>query len=346
MRGKLSPKLLRKHIFTRLGIRDTAVIVGPAIGEDAAIIDLGDNALVMHVDPITEANELMGWLAVHVACNDVAVRGARPRWLLQVLYLPEGCKEELVASLAQQVDEAARELGASIVGGHSEYTPGLSRPLISMTAVGLTSKRRLVTTKGAKPGDAILITKGAGIEGTAIIATDFKEELENAGVPPDLIERGRRLLRRVSVVKEALSLAEGGVVSSMHDPTEGGVLGGLTEMAYASGTTMVIKREGLPVLEETRAFCEALKLDPLKLISSGSLLATVPRDKLRKALRILEDVGVVAKVIGEVKVRSGPLVEVRDVKGRERYYEVDVQDEIAKLWAGGRRGGPEGGSSQ
>jgi len=340
-RGKLRPDLLKRYIFNRLGIKDPKVLTGPAIGEDAAIIDLGEEVLVAHLDPITEAVSLIGWLAVNVVCNDIAVRGAKPRWLLQALYLPEGSDESLLNSITKQVDEAAKELNVSVVGGHSEVTPGLSRPFMAMVAIGTAPKGRYVTTRGAKPGDLVILTKGVGIEGTAILATDFERELLDKGVPMAVIERGKGYFKKVSVVREALSLAERGLANSMHDPTEGGVLGGVAELAYASGTTIVIYRDKLPISEETSSICRALGLDPLKLMSSGSLLATIPPPKVDEALEELRKLGVRATVIGEVTEAKGSLVEVRG-RGCLKVFDVYVEDELVKLWARNRYKGSKG----
>ncbi len=335
MVGKLPPSMLLRYVIGRTGAKDPSVIVGPSIGEDAAIIDLGDGrVLVVHSDPITGAVELLGWLAVHVPCNDVAVRGVRPRWLLPVLYFPEGASEELVDSVTAQIDGAAGELGVAVVGGHSEFTPGLDRPLVSSTAMGIGERGRYVTTGGARVGDAVVMTKTVGIEGTAILSTDFAELLLDAGVPGELIERGRTFARRISVVAEALALAEAGLATSMHDPTEGGLLGGLAEIAYASGRTLHVWEERVGVAEETAAVASALGLDPLRLISSGTLVATVPAERAGEALRVLERVGVEASVIGYVSERSGDsLVVLRRRDGRvEVVSSVYVEEELYRAW--------------
>ena len=334
MVGKLPPSMLSKYVLSRIGVRDTSVIVGPSIGEDAAIIDLGDGkVLVAHVDPITGAVEYLGWLAVHIASNDVAVRGAKPRWLLSVLYLPEDSAEDLVDKITSQIDQAAREVGAMVVGGHSEFTPGINRPLISMTAMGVAEKNKYVTTSGAKVGDVVLMTKTAGVEGTAILATDFKDILLEKGVPEDVVKRGVEFMKRVSVLKEAIALAEAGLATSMHDPTEGGLLGGLVEIAYASNKTIHVWEEKVNVASETAAFTSALGLDPLKLISSGTLIATVPRDRVGEALKVLGDLGVEAEVIGYVDERSESLVNIYRKSGVvERVTELYVKDELVRAW--------------
>ena len=333
--GKLTPDLLARYVFPRLGVPDPDVLVGPAYGEDSAIIDMGDFVLVAHSDPITEAVERIGWLAVHVACNDVAACGARPRWLLPVLLLPEGCPEADIDAITAQMDEAAREVKAMIVGGHTERTPGLGRPMISMTALGVAPKDRFVRTGGARPGDVVLMTKGAGVEGTAILAMDFSKELEEAGISPDLLERARSLIKEISIVPEALALAEVGV-NSMHDPTEGGLLGGLAEVAYASGTRIEIWEEEVLLREETKAVCDALGVDPLKLISSGCLLATLPEGSLGRAGEALDGLGVRWAVVGRV-VEGPPGLILHRADGRVERVGRFVPEELARLWAELRR---------
>jgi len=334
MVGKLPPSMLERYVLSRVGAKDPAVLVGPSIGEDAAIIDIGGGrVLVAHVDPITEAVELLGWLAVHIACNDVAVRGARPRWLLPVLYFPEHAAEELVDKVTAQIDEAAKEVGAMVVGGHSEFAPRLERPLISMTALGVAEKGRYVTTSGARAGDVVIMTKTVAVEGTAILATDFRDALLRAGVPREVVERGRQFIRMVSVAKEALALAEAGLATSMHDPTEGGLVGGLVEIAYASGKTLEVWEDRVPIAEETLAMARALGLDPLKLISSGVLIATVPEARAREALELLSGLGVRATVVGRVLEYSGHYAVVHRRSGAvERIGELHVGDELVVVW--------------
>ncbi len=335
MRDKLKPDILIKHVLSRIGLRDRSVIGGPSIGEDAAVIDLGDGrALVVHVDPITGAVEYLGWLAVNIACNDVAVAGAKPRWLLQVLYLPEGTSVEVLNKITLQVDSAARELETMVVGGHSEYTPGIERPLISMTAIGLTEIDKLVRTSGAKPGDKILMTKTAGIEGTAILSSDFREDLLKRGVSGEVLEKCEEYIWMISVVKEALALASRRITSSMHDPTEGGVLGGLAEIAYSSKKSLEVWEERIPVSRETRIICNVLNIDPLKMISSGVLIATVPENLVDEALRVLGEIGVKATIIGEVRDWRGYLVRLHRRSGEvEEYSDVYVEDEVMRLWS-------------
>ena len=334
MAGKLPPEILKKYILSRVGVVHPSVIVGPSIGEDAAVIDIGDSkVLVAHVDPITGAVEFLGWLAVHIACNDVAVRGVRPRWLLPVLYLPENADLGLIDKITTQIDTAAKEVNAMVVGGHSEFTSGLTRPLISMTALGITEKGRYVTTSGARVGDVVLMTKTVGVEGTAILSTDFRDSLLRAGVPEDVIERGREFLKMISVVKEALILSNAGIPTSMHDPTEGGLIGGLVEIAYASNKTLEVWEGKIPIAEETALMTKALGLDPLRLISSGVLVATVPQERVEEAIKLLNQYGIKATVIGRVNEYSGHYVVIRREDGRvEEIDELYVKDELISMW--------------
>ncbi len=327
--GKLPPRVLEEVVFRRLGVRDERVIVGPKIGEDAAIIDFGDRVLVVHSDPITGAVENIGWLAVNVSSNDVAVRGARPRWISLVILLPEGASIELLDEITEQVDRAARELGISIVCGHTEVTPGLNRPIVISTAMGEAPKDKYVTSSGARVGDKIILTKGAAIEGTAIFAHEFESFLKRY-LPIEVIERAKEYIKYLSVLRDAMVAIEVGGVTAMHDPTEGGVLGGLQELAMASRRGFRIYENRVIVNEETGMICELLKVDPLKTISSGSLIITANASKASEIVERLKSEGIRASIIGEITddgmvlVRSdGSAVEVKK----------PIQDELWRIMA-------------
>lgn len=331
--GKLPPELMEQYVFKKLGANDPRVLVGPALGEDAAVIDVGcGKVLVVHSDAITGAVETLGWLAVNIVANDVAVTGARPSWFLITLFLP-GDTSEVIEKIVTQVDNAAKELGISIVGGHTEVTPGVERPIAGTTAIGVVDRELIVLTRGAKAGDYVIMTKSAAIEGTAILCTDFADILKNKGVPERVLEIGAGFLKEVSVVKEALILAEKRLATAMHDPTEGGLLGGLAEVAYSSGKTIVVDEVAVPVAEETATVASALGIDPLRLISSGALIATVPAPLADEAVETLKKEGIPAKIIGRVENYRGCLVELHRVGGYvERLEKVYVADEIYRVW--------------
>ncbi|GAA0514499.1 hydrogenase expression/formation protein HypE [Halorubrum aquaticum] len=300
MTGKVPPDALA-DLLAATGAADPAVAVGPAYGEDAAAIDLGDRTLVVATDPLSLAADAVGRLAVHVACNDVAASGADPRWLTNTVLVPDDDADRL-ATIAADVDGAATDVGAAVVGGHTETVPALERPLLSMTALGTTD--RFLPTGGASPGDRLLLTKGAGIEATAILATDFREECADAGVPDDTLESAAAFLEDVSVVPDAAAVRE--FATAAHDPTEGGVAGALVELATASGTVLDVERSRVPVRPETRACCDALGIDPLRAFGSGALLAAVPEDRVDDALDALaaasdDATGIDAAEIGSVR---------------------------------------------
>lgn len=333
MPGKMPPKIMEKIVYSRLGVPDPSVLVGPAIGEDAAIISIGGGlALVVHSDAISGASEFLGWLAVHVAANDISVRGAKPRWFLMSLFLPEASAEDLLDKIMSQVDSAARELGMMVVGGHTERTPGLGKPLVGTMAIGLAERDKVVTTSGARVGDYLIMSKTAALEGTAILCTDFASLLKSRGVSNNVLNVGSSFLFRVSVVKEALALAERRLATAMHDPTEGGILGGVAEMAYASRKTIELWADRVPVAEETKIVAEALNIDVLRLISSGALIASIPPDRVDEAIMALKSLNVEVNVIGRVKEYNGHFVEV--MKGSSVTYidEIYVIDEIYRLW--------------
>ena len=333
MIGKFPPKYLRKYIFNRIGVKDNDVILGPSIGEDSAIISMDDKYLVVHVDPITGSIGFLGWLAVHIVSNDIAVAGAHPRWLLPVYMFPTDVDERFIDEITKQVDEAAKEVDAMIVGGHSEFTSGLTRPIISMTGLGMVDKNRLVMTSGAREGDNVIMTKSVGLEGTAILASDFKELLLEKGVSEAFLENSMEKIKRVSVVKESLLLSKEGYVTSMHDPTEGGILGGLTEIAYASNKTLVVYEDKMSIEEDTLLYSKLLGIDPLRLISSGVLLATVPRDKTDDVVEFLRRNKIEVSVIGFVKRYDNSLVELHRSNGKVEYVrELQVLDELMRLW--------------
>ncbi len=216
-----------------------------------------------------------------------------------------------------------------VVGGHSEYTPGLNRPLISMTAIGLASKDKYVRTSGAKPGDSIIMTKTAAIEGTAILSTDFAHILRDKGVDNSILKRASNFIKNISVLPEALVLTDVGV-NSMHDPTEGGILGGLAEIAYSSNVKLEVWEDKIPVAEETKIICDALKVDPLKLISSGVLIASVPQERVEQALNEIHSLGIKASVIGKVEEGSGVIIHRKD--GSTEQVGKSVVDELFRIW--------------
>ncbi|MCD6367872.1 MAG: hydrogenase expression protein, partial [Candidatus Aenigmarchaeota archaeon] len=251
MIGKISREELEKYVFKRLGKRDDNVLVGPKFGEDAAAIKVDEKIIVVSSDPIIFAADRIGTLGIHIAANDAAASGARPRWMTVIFFLPDGFKD--LDKITRQLDKEAKKLGISIVGGHSEYTPEISRPFISLTCIG--TGNRFVPTSGARDGDKIILTKGAAIEATGIIATDFEKKIRGK-ISPTLLKKAKNKLKQISVVKEAMILSK--YASSMHDPTEGGILNGLIEVAMASKKELVVDRRNIIISKDTQKVCGAV----------------------------------------------------------------------------------------
>ncbi len=332
--GKLPAPALQA-LLDRHAVKDPRVVVGPRIGEDAAVIDLGDRYLVATTDPITFAAGDVGWYALQVNANDVAVRGARPRWFLATLLLPEGrTTDELVTSLFDQLAEACAELDVALVGGHTEVTHGLDRPIVAGTMLGEVAKERLVTTGGARVGDAVLMTKGVPLEGAAIIAREREAELLARGVPAAVVARAKRLLRTpgLSVLPEVELATELAEVHSMHDPTEGGISGALHELAGAAGVGLRIDADRIVVLPEGRALCAAFGLDPLGTIASGALLLTMSPGDAATVIHALARESIDAHYIGQVVERERGVTLV-DARG-ERPMPEFPRDEISRLFEG------------
>jgi len=330
--GKLPIDHLRS-LLAELPQNAPRLLVGPQVGEDAAVIDAGDRYLVVTTDPITFATDHIGRYAVHVNANDVAVLGARPLWFFVVLLLPEGvATPELAESVMVDVRTACAELGVTVGGGHTEITAGLDRPILVGQMLGEVAPTRLVRKSRIAIGDHILLTRGLAIEGTAILAGERRDRLQGR-VDADLLARASRFLIEpgISVVQAALAAANvGDVVHAMHDTTEGGLATGLFELMAPAGLGLRIIREHIAVFPETTAICQALGLDPLRLIASGALLIAVASTGTAAVLNAIQGVGVPAAVIGEVRPSTEGLTIVTN--GATEPLTPPGRDEIARIF--------------
>jgi hydrogenase expression/formation protein HypE len=332
--GKLPAPLLQR-LFGKYVGADARVVVGPQVGEDAAVLDMGDRYLVATTDPITFATDEMGWYALHVNANDLAVRGATPRWFMATVLLPEGQSHETqVEQLFAEIADACAAVGVSLVGGHTEVTAGLPRPIVVGAMLGEVDKESLVTTGGAQVGDAVLLTKGVPLEGAAIMARERGEEAIRRGVPADLVARARGFLRDpgISVVAESRVACAAARIHAMHDPTEGGLATACWELAQAAGVGLRIDRERVPVLPEGRRLCEVFGLDPFGTIASGSLLMTVAPAEADTVTSACRAAGVDCAAIGRVTAASDGVALVSG--GHPRPMPSFPQDEITRLFGG------------
>jgi len=329
--SKFSLDVLQRRVFPFAQTEDPDVILGAAFGEDVALTRVGGDILVSHVDPIVGAIGEIGWLAVHVACNDVAAAGVAPRWLLLLVLVPRLEDEELLERIMHDVGRAAQEVGASIIGGHTGYSAGLSRPLVAVTALGTASGREPVRTGGAKVGNLVLVTKGIALEGTAILAQDFSDVARGLGLSEEELEEGRRVMAEVSVMPEALVLAKNGV-TAMHDVTRGGILETLLEIAYLSGVGIEVDFFRLPIPSIVSRFAQVFQFDPLQMISSGTLAVTVPPERVMQVSAALEELGTPFAFVGRVTEGVG----VRVLKDGGAVHHVEIrceEDELARMWA-------------
>ena len=333
--GKLPPQLLER-LLGKVAPTDPRVVMGPRLGEDAAVLDMGDRYLVATADPITFATDEAGWYALHVNANDIAVRGARPTWFLATVLLPEGgATEATVERLFADLGEACVELGVALIGGHTEVTAGLPRAIVSGCMLGEVEKDRLVTTGGARPGDTLLLTKGVPLEGAAIVARERAAEAGRRGVAVDVVKRAQAFLRRpgISVVPEARAACGAARVHAMHDPTEGGVATACWELAQAADVGLRVDRERIPVLREGRVLCEAFGLDPLGTIASGSLLLAVDPGDSEAVIAACRGAGVDCAAIGRVTDASQGVSLVTG--GHARPMPTFPQDEITRIFSEG-----------
>jgi hydrogenase expression/formation protein HypE len=362
--GKLPPDLLAR-LLGKIPNPDPRLVLGPGIGLDCAVIDPGGDLsrrsrdlLVLKSDPITFATEAIGWYAVQVNANDIATHGATPRWMLATLLLPEGsATAELAEEISQGLVTACSAIEVTLAGGHTEITHGLDRPILIGTMIGEVPRERLITPRGAAPGDRLLVTKGVPIEATAILAREVPERLvdgvlEMGEIPFNSQGEGHSTIRQpgglslmelesarnflydpgISVLSEARIATESGRVHAMHDPTEGGLYSALWELAEASGCSLLTDLTQTPIPPMAQRVCARLGLDPLGAIASGALLIAAHPDDANSIRAAIQAAGIECAEIGEVLEQSG---QPNVWKGTEDHRELvprPAQDEIARLF--------------
>ena len=334
--GKLKSDYLKK-LIERFCQVDDRVIVGPKIGEDAAVIDVGDRYLVATTDPITFATDEIGWYTLQINANDIATMGATSKWLLATILLPEkSASEAMVESIFSQLSSACQGLDISLCGGHTEITGGIDRPIVVGLMLGEVERSKLVTTSGARVGDDVLLTKGIAIEATSILARECADVLGDT-FSKEFLDRCRQYLfdPGISVVRDAhiatqAAAARAARVHAMHDPTEGGLATGLHEMCAAAGVGMMIRREKILVFPESKELCSHFHLDPLGSIASGALLIALAREDTESVLRAFESNGIHVSVIGRVEEKAFGVK--MEEKGTVRDLPTFERDEIARVF--------------
>lgn len=346
--GKLPPALLAQILAGAPG--GPGVVMGPAPGIDCAIIRVGDTLLALKSDPITFATDELGWYLVQVNANDLATVGAVPRWLLVTLLLPEGTTDvALATTLMEQVYAACRLMDIAVVGGHTEVTYGLERPLAVGTMIGEVAEDRLVTPCGAQPGDRLLLTKGVPLEGAAILAREFRAELRQQFTEAQLDEAAGYLHDPgISVLRDAQVAQAHGTVHAMHDPTEGGIATALWELAEASGRALLVEPDAIPILPLAARLCKTFGLDPLATIASGALLLAVPPGENAAGIgAALQLAGIACHDIG--RVAEGQMGVWLETAAGRRPLVRPARDEVARLFDGqeaGKEPARTGGSQE
>jgi hydrogenase expression/formation protein HypE len=303
--GKLDFDDLRNIIFNNKTVKRSEVKVRNDVGEDCSVIDFGDCEGIFSTDPITGANENIGKLAVHINCNDIASSGGEPIGILVTILAPTSSSIEEINTVMHEINEEAAKIGVEIIGGHTEVTSAVNKMVISVTVIGKNKKGKSIKTAGAQVGDDIIVTKAIGLEGTYILINDYEERIKKV-LSKEEIEFGKSLIDKISVLEEGIIGGEFGV-NSMHDITEGGLLGGLFEVAMASNKGFKIFKDKIPMLNITKKVCREFQIDPLRLISSGSMLITTKNGE--KLIKKLNERGIEASIIGIVYEDGGILVD-------------------------------------
>jgi len=329
--GKLPPQLA-SLLLNQIPQFDPRVLLGPGIGLDCAVLDLGETCLVMKSDPITFATQDIGWYAVQICANDIATTGAQPRWFLTTLLLPEGkTTAEMVLRINEQVAKACQEIGVSVIGGHTEITYGLDRPILVGTMIGEVAKSNLISPKNAQPGNKLLLSKGIPIEGTAIIAKEFPEKLH------PILSKGELQIALhaiydpgISVLRDAQLAGKAGLVTAMHDPTEGGLAAALWELAEASGHTLIIQQEHIAISDISQKICSFFQLNPMATIASGALLMSVATEDSQPICDELIHQGIPCSEIGYIE--AGPALVYAEEGKKRLLLARPERDEITRLF--------------
>ncbi|WP_041701365.1 AIR synthase family protein [Gottschalkia acidurici] len=307
--GKVPNEVLEKLVFSNIKNKREEVLVSAGIGKDCAVLDFEKYGCVVSTDPITGATHNIGSLAINISCNDIASSGAEPIGVLMTILVPPKTTEAELEDIMRQAGETSKKLNIEIIGGHTEVTDAVNRVVITTTVIGRQLKENVLNAEESIIGDKILITKSAGIEGTAIIANELKEKLEGK-VSVELLEEAIELNDSISVVKEGMISSKIGV-RYMHDITEGGVMGAIWEASKATGKGVLVNKDSIPLKKSTIEICKVLDIDPYRLISSGSMLIVAPNKNVDILKEELKKENIECTVIGEI-VEDGIKMKEKD----------------------------------
>lgn len=327
--GKLPETVLKRSVLQQIQHRRKEVLCGAAIGEDCSVLQLEeDDLMILSMDPITATEEDIGTLAVHITANDLASDAAELIGIMVTILLPPATEEQQLKNIMQQMEAVCEQLQIEIMGGHTEVTEAVTRPVITVTGIGKVKKGNLTTTAGAKAGQEIVLTKWIGIEGTAILAAEKEAQLRQK-YSAEFLEQAKQLKQWISVVPESCMIRKVGKqmgVTAMHDITEGGVFGALWELAEASRVGLEVDIRKIPVKQETIEICEYFAISPYALLSSGSLL--IVTDRGYSLVEEFKKAGIHASVIGKLTDGNDRILRQGD---GIRYLEPPKTDEIYRV---------------
>lgn len=323
--GKIPETVLKRSVLNQIRHRRDEVLVGPAVGEDCSVIAIGeDEVIVVSSDPITGTVQDIGTLAVHVTANDIASSGAEVIAVMLTILLPKDCEEKSLKTIIRDIEAVCCQLNIEVIGGHTEVTRAVNQPIVTVTGIGKIKRNEVINTAGAKPGQEIVMTKWAGLEGTAILAQEREEELLTK-YSSSFIKGAKDLIKYISVIPEA-RIARAVGVTSMHDATEGGIFGALWEIGAASKVGVEADLKKILIKQETVEICEFFDINPYMLISSGCML--IVTDQANLLTDRLKAEGIMASVIGRITEGNDRIV----INGDERrFLEPPKADELYKL---------------
>lgn len=307
--GKLPNDLLEEMVFKYIKHKRKEVLTGASVGEDNALVDFGEEVAVLSTDPITGATNDIGRLSIEISVNDVSTSGGEPIGVLMTVLAPKGTSYEDIEYIMKDAGEAAERLDVEIMGGHTEITDAVNRVVISTTVIGKIRKEDILKLEDIKKGYKVLMTKSTGIEGTSILLNDY-EDFFKGKINREMIEEGKRYGEKISVKQEGKISGEMHV-NYMHDITEGGLLGAVWEAHKAIDMGIKIYEEKIPITKITKEMTCILNIDPLRLISSGSMLIIADEAKSKSLIEKLNKTGISVSIIGEV-IDDGVFLESKD----------------------------------
>ncbi|MBQ7200510.1 MAG: AIR synthase family protein [Eubacterium sp.] len=322
--GRVPEKVVNRAIIKQLRVKRPDVLIHVGVGEDVSAIEAGDSeAFVFTVDPMIAPVEDVGKLAFQIAANDVASSGAKMIGLLANIILPVGSTESDLKRIMRDIADLSEYYNVEVLGGYSEVSDAVLKPIVSVTGVGRTERDTLYATGNLSPGDELVVTKWIGLEGSAMLASERGDELREQ-LPPEIVEEAKDFSSLMNVMPESEIAMEVGF-SAMHDVTEGGIFGALWEMAAASGVGLEVDLNKIPIRQETIEICEVYDINPYMLMSSGSMLIGTRNGNL--LVDMLQSAGIHASVIGYVIEGADRIVRNGDEK---RYLEPPGVDEVYK----------------